>query len=41
MDALIERYTSTMLAKAKTVADKTIAVNERMCARCHGIEYAK
>jgi len=31
MDALIERYTSTMLAKAKNVAaDKTIAVNERI-----------
>ena len=31
MDALIERYTSTMLAKAKTVAaDKNIAVNERI-----------
>lgn len=31
MDALIERYTSTMLAKAKTIAaDKNIAVNERI-----------
>ncbi|HBT73809.1 MAG TPA: TetR/AcrR family transcriptional regulator [Lysinibacillus sp.] len=31
MDALIERYTSTMLAKARAIAeDKSIAVNERI-----------